>query len=133
MTAYARTRGLIWVERAFVQGELEAPLMRRFTYDYGHHQGLSGNQYPLTATRTLQELTWHGDSLASVLEASKLGKLTAIKLRFCPDPMHFDEPGFSTGYVELRDLELPSLRSLKLDSFDVGPPFVLYAFLRLSG
>ena len=74
-----------------MQGALEAPLMRRFTYDYGHHQGLSGNQYPLTATQSLQELTWHGDSLASVLEATKLAELTAIHLRLLAEPMNHSE------------------------------------------
>ena len=118
----------------FVQGALEAPLMSRFTYDYGHHhQGLSGDQYPLTATHSLRELTWHGDSLASVLEAAKLGKLTAIHLHLWPDIHNFDILEHSNGYVELFDLDLPSVRSLEIDQFSARPPFVLYAFVQLSG
>ena len=119
---------------ASTQGALEAPLLRRFTYDYGRRPDVDGSQYPLTGTHSLRELTWHGDAFrSSVREAAKLAKLATIKLHLLPG---FDvdlDPEYNSGYGELRDVDLPALRALKMDYFEDDPPFVLSVFIQFPG
>ena len=129
--------GLAWIlSHASVQGALEAPLMRKFSYDCGHRQpeDEAGNVWPLTGTHSLRELAWHGDSFFfSVREALKFGKLEAIKLRVYPGIDDHDGQLNYTGYEELRDLELPALRALKIEYFEADPPFVLHVFIQFPG
>ena len=129
-------RGPCLDSSASLQGALEAPLMRKFTYDCGHQPepNVGGSQYPLTATHSLQELTWHGDVFfPSVREATKLAKLEAIKLHLYPGTDDYDGQQYYTGYEDLRDLELPALRALNIDYFEADPPFVLHVFTQFPG
>ena len=137
MSSCACSMGLVWIFHASLQGALEAPLMRKFTYDCGHREPeqRAGNEWPLTSTHSLRDLTWHGDSfLFSVQEAVKFGKLEAIKLRLYPGiDGHHHWPERYTGYNELRHLKLPALRALKIDFFEADDPFVLHLFVQFPG
>ena len=89
--------------------------------------------FPFTATSSLQELTWAGHPASEIQKfAAKFSKLTAVKLHLFPEhgrTLHVDR----ITSQELRVLDIPALRELRVDAFANSPPFVLHACVHFMG